>query len=289
MTVTPFKISVDQVILDDLKSRLARTRWPDEISNSNWDYGTNLAYMKELVDYWIGSFDWRAQEEFINSFNNYLTEIDGLKIHFIHERGSGDNPLPLIITHGWPSSFFQMLKIIPLLAHPERFGGKQEDSFDVIVPSMPGYGFSDARLLRGRVPVAKLWGKLMVDVLGYKRFAAQGGDVGTGVTERLAIAYANHVVGIHLTDVHADVGLDTPSLSKAERNYLIRAKEWDASEGAYDSMQATKPQTLAYGLNDSPAGLAAYIIEKFFSWGDCRGHIERSFTKDELLTNITIY
>src|SRR3990172_8723616 len=206
MTVTPFKISVDQVILDDLKSRLARTRWPDEISNSNWDYGTNLAYMKELVDYWIGSFDWRAQEEFINSFNNYLTEIDGLKIHFIHERGSGDNPLPLIITHGWPSSFFQMLKIIPLLAHPERFGGKQEDSFDVIVPSMPGYGFSDARLLRGRVPVAKLWGKLMVDVLGYKRFAAQGGDVGTGVTERLAIAYANHVVGIHLTDVHADVG-----------------------------------------------------------------------------------
>ena len=292
MNLQAFKVQIAQETLDDLQERLARTRWADEISDAGWDYGSNLSYMKELIGYWQSHFDWRAQEEEINFFSHFRAGIDNLGIHFIHERGKGSKPMPIIITHGWPSSFYQMLKIIPLLADPEGHGGDPADSFDVIVPSMPGYGFSDRPDKRGITVthIASLWARLMKEVLGYHRFAAQGGDIGSGVTARLALTHPELLVGIHVTDVRNPyLGEGVRELSEAERKFLAEEEKWEKEEGAYGSIQATKPQTLAYGLNDSPAGLAAWIVEKFRSWSDCDGDLERRFTKDELLANLTIY
>lgn len=292
MNLQTFKVQIPQETLDDLQERLARTRWADEISGAGWDYGANLSYMKELIDYWQSQFDWRAQEEKINRFSHFRASIDNFGIHFIHERGKGSKPMPIIITHGWPSSFYQMLKIIPLLADPESHGGDPADSFDVIVPSMPGYGFSDRPDTRGITVtrIADLWTRLMKEELGYHRFAAQGGDIGSGVTARLALTHPELLVGIHVTDVRNPyLGEGARELSEAERKFVAEEEKWEKEEGAYGSIQATKPQTLAYGLNDSPVGLAAWIVEKFRSWSDCDGDVERRFTKDELLTNLTIY
>lgn len=292
MNLQTFKVQVPQGTLDDLQERLARTRWADEISGAGWDYGSNLSYMKELIDYWQSDFDWRTQEEEINRFSHFRASIDNLGIHFVHERGKGAKPMPIIITHGWPSSFYQMLKIIPLLADPESHGGDPADSFDVIVPSMPGYGFSDRPDKRGMTVtrIADLWARLMKEELGYHHFAAQGGDIGGGVTARLALTYPELLAGIHVTDVRNPyLGEGARELSEAERKFLAEEEKWEKEEGAYGSIQATKPQTLAYGLNDSPVGLAAWIVEKFRSWSDCDGDVERRFTKDELLTNLTIY
>lgn len=291
MNVQPFKVEIPQEIIDDLRDRLTLTRWTDEVSGAGWDYGADSTYMKELIDYWHNQFDWRALEEMLNNFAHFRTHIDGLGIHFIHERGKGANPIPIIITHGWPSSFFQMLKIIPLLTDPESHGGDKADSFDVIVPSMPGYGFSDKPTQRGMTVsrIADIWARLMTE-LGYQRFAAQGGDIGGGVTQRLAIAHPNKLIGIHLTDVNYPYFSEKPhDLSAAEQKYLEESARWGQTEGGYAAIQTTKPQTLAYGLNDSPAGLAAWMVEKFRAWSDCDGNVEKRFTKDELLTNITIY
>lgn len=292
MNLQPFKIKIQQAILDDLQERLARTRWPDEVADSDWDYGTNLNYLKELTDYWQSPFDWRAQEEEINRFSHFRADIDGLGIHFVHEFGKGSDPIPIIITHGWPSSFYQMLKIIPLLTDPGSHGGDPIDSFDVVVPSMPGYGFSDRPDKRGMTVsrIAGLWERLMKESLGYHRFAAHGGDIGGGVTTRLGLMFPDSVMGIHITDVRAPyLGEGTRKLSDAERKFLAEEEKWEKEEGAYSDIQATKPQTLAYGLNDSPAGLAAWVVDKFRAWSDCDGDLERCFTKDELLTNLTIY
>lgn len=287
----PFKVHIPDSVLTDLKDRLSRTRWPDEIPNSGWAYGANWAYMKKLADYWLNRFDWRAQQQKINSFSNFKAVIDGLEIHFIHERGKGPNPMPLIITHGWPSSFVEMLKLIPMLTDPARFGGNPADSFDVVVPSMPGYGFSDIPREKSglRPKITDLWVKLM-EGLGYKRFSAHGGDIGAGITNRLGRLYPEKLVGIHITSVvDPYLGPGAPELSKAEKAFVKMRDEWEADEGGYSHVQGTRPQTLAYGLNDSPVGLAAWIVEKFRSWSDCGGDLEKSFTKDELLTNITIY
>lgn len=292
MTLQTFKVQIPQETLDDLQQRLARTRWPDEISGAGWDYGSNLSYMKDLLDYWQSHFDWRAQEEKINRFSHFRASIDNFGIHFIHERGKGSNPMPIIITHGWPSSFYQMLKIIPLLTDPASHGGDPADSFDVIVPSMPGYGFSDLPSKPGFTlsHIANLWARLMKEELGHHRFAAQGGDIGSGVTARLALTYPELLVGIHVNDVRNPyLGEGARGLSEAERKFVAEEEKWEKEEGAYGSIQATKPQTLAYGLNDSPVGLAAWVVEKFRSWSDCDGNVERRFTKDELLTNLTIY
>ncbi|GHO66904.1 multidrug MFS transporter [Ktedonobacter sp. SOSP1-52] len=288
----PFTVHVPQAVLDDLKDRLARTRWPDEVGGAGWDYGTNLHYLKTLVDYWQHDFDWRAQEEKLNQFAHFRADIDGFGIHFIHERGRGPNPLPLLLTHGWPGSFFEMLKLIPLLTDPEGHGGDPADAFDVIVPSLPGFGFSDRPTVRGvaTAQTAELWARLMRDVLDYSRFAAAGGDIGSGVTQRLALAHPGLLVGIHLTYLGANVPLpEQPDLSEAEQRYLHAVQQWSLEEGAYSRLHATKPQTLAYGLNDSPVGLAAWITEKFRTWSDCDGEVERRFSKDELLTNIMLY
>lgn len=292
MSVQPFTISIAQRILDDVHERLARTRWPDEVEGAEWDYGTNLAYLKTLVDYWQHHFDWRAQEAMLNHFAQFRVEIDGFGVHFIHERGKGPNPLPMILTHGWPDSFYRMHKIIPRLSDPASFGGDPFDSFDVIVPSLPGYGFSDRPHQRGMTPkrTAELWAQLMRDVLGYWRFAAAGGDIGSGVTRLLALAHSELLIGIHLTDVGLPtLTPDQSDLTFAEQQYLDAVQQWRMRESAYAMMHSTKPQTLAYGLNDSPVGLAGWMVEKFRAWSDCQGDVEKRFSKDELLTNIMIY
>ena len=294
MEVTPFKIEISDEVLADLRHRLEKTRWPDEIPGSGWDYGSNLDYIKELVEYWRTSFDWRAQEEKLNLFSHFKTNVDGLNIHYVHERGKGPNPMPLIITHGWPSTFFEMSKIIPLLADPGSHGGDSADSFDVVAPSLPGFGFSDRPTERGMqvLLVADMWAKLMTENLGYPRFAAQGGDIGAGVTSRLGFAHPDKLHGIHLTSITRPtpyMGADTPEITPAEQAHIDQRAKWQQDEGGYNHLQGTKPQTLSYGLNDSPAGLAAWIVEKYRTWSDCGGDVERSYTKDELLTIVTIY
>lgn len=294
MDVTPFDIQIPQATLDDLRERLARTRWPDEITGSGWSHGASLPYMRELVDYWQTQFDWRAQERAINSFAHFRADVGGTGLHFIHERGKGPNPVPLVLTHGWPGSFVEMLKIIPLLTDPARHGGDPADSFDVVIPSMPGYGFSDRPLRSGMntFRIADLWIQLM-EGLGYRRFGAQGGDWGASVATCLAFAYPAHVLGLHLNYIPGSfrphIGSGARPLSEGERAFLEEREQWVQSEGGYAHAQGTKPQTIAYGLNDSPAGLAAWIIEKYREWSDCDGEVERRFTKDELLTNIMIY
>jgi microsomal epoxide hydrolase len=294
MDVRPFTIAVENSVLEDLQQRLADTRWPDEIPNSGWDYGTNLDYLKELVEYWRTKFDWRAQEAKLNAFNHFKSEVDGLDIHFIHEKGKGPNPIPLIITHGWPSCFFEMTKIIPLLADPASHGGDAADSFDVVAPSLPGFGFSDHAQDRGMEvqQVAGMWNKLMTQNLGYAKFAAQGGDIGSGVTARLGFAHSDTLFGIHLTSITRPtpyLGAGSKPLTDAEQALITQRDKWFADEGGYNHIQGTKPQTLAYGLNDSPVGLAAWIVEKYRTWSDCDGDVEKSYTKDELLTIVTIY
>jgi pimeloyl-ACP methyl ester carboxylesterase len=289
----PFTVAIPQEALDDLHQRLSLTRWPDEIPGSGWTYGSNLTYMKELVRYWQTTFDWRRQEQRLNTFAHFHTTIDGTKIHFLHMRGNGPHPIPLLLTHGWPSSFVEMLKILPMLTDPAQYGGDPADAFDVVVPSLPGYGFSDRPLLPRMTDaqIAGMWKHLMTDVLGYARFAAHGGDVGGGVTCQLGRFYPQQVIGIHILNVSVlpHLGSDTPPLSEQESRFLADREHWDAEEGAYAHIQQTRPQTLAYGLNDSPVGLAAWIIEKFRAWSDCDGGVERRFSKDELLTNVSLY
>ncbi len=278
----PLIVNTPDATLTDLRERLQRTRWPDDPDGEPWLHGTDGAYLRELVQYWIHHFDWRAQERELHRFAHFRAEVDSFGIHFIHERGRGPNPLPLVITHGWPSSFVEMRKIIPLLT---------ARGFDVVVPSLPGCGYSERpSKLMTRTGTAALWAKLMTDVLGYRRFVARGADIGSTITSFLGLDHAEHVAAIHLSDVPRPfLGPGTAPLTAAEQRFLAEESEWMRTEGAYDYIQATKPQTLGYGLNDSPAGLAAWLVEKFRSWSDCGGDVERRFTKDELLTNVTLY
>lgn len=287
-----FHIEIAEETLRDLRERLARTRWPDEIQDAGWDYGTNLSFLQELVAYWQVGFDWRSREAGLNRLPHFRAEIDGLGIHFLHVRANEPGALPIILTHGWPSTFYEMWRLIPLLADPVAHGGRAGDAFDVVVPSLPGCGFSDIPRERGmtKTRIAALWAALMTDVLGYRHFAARGGDIGSGVTAWLAVDYPERVVGINVSDVlRPGIGPDSPPLSEAERLFLTEEAGWIRSEGGYDHIQATKPQTLAYALNDSPAGLAAWIVEKFRSWSDCGGDVLRRFSMDDLLTHLTIF
>ena len=294
MQITNFDISVEHSTLDQLRDRLINTRYPDEITGSGWNYGTDLSYLKELVQYWHSDFNWSKQQALINSFSHFRTTVDDINIHFIHEKGKGPDPFPLIITHGWPGTFFEMYKVIPMLTDPQSFGGDPKDSFDVVVPSMPGYGFSDASPSSGLDPltVADMWATLMSDNLGYSRFGAQGGDWGARVTAKLGLSHSDKVIGIHTTSTTSPtpyLGEGSRPLSESEKRMLEQREEWVRSEGGYAHIQSTKPQTLSYSLNDSPVGLAAWIVEKYRTWSDCEGDIESRFTKDELLTTVTIY
>lgn len=232
----------------------------------------------------------------MNAFAHFRATIDGCGVHFIHERGKGPSSLPLVVTHGWPGSFAEMLKLIPLLTDPAAHGGSGTDAFDVVVPSLPGYGFSDRPAAPGvtTTRIAELWARLMTEVLGYSRFGAHGGDIGAGVSRVLGLDYAERTVGVHVTYptgaaiLPPDLAAERP-FSDAERAFLEAARAWSEEEGAYSQLHRTKPQTLAYALNDSPVGLASWIVEKFRAWSDCGGDLERSFTKDELLTSVTLY
>ena len=296
MSIQPFTINIPQAALDDLHERLAQTRWPDEAQGTGWSYGTNLGYLKELVDYWQHTYDWRTQEAKLNQFAQFRADIDDQRIHFLHVRGKGSNPTPLLLIHGWPDSFYRFHKMIPLLTDPESVGGNAEDSFDVIVPSLPGFGFSDRPNFPGGMKSlrsAELLSKLMTEVLGYQHYAVGGGDIGGRVTRLLALAHPEQVLGMHLTDIGFPREIafppDVPNPSPAEGRFLGSVGMWFFQEGAYAALQSSKPQTISYALSDSPVGLAAWIVEKFRAWSDCDGEIEKSYTKDELLTNIMIY
>lgn len=295
MTAERFRIQIPEDALIDLKYRLDHIRWPDQLENVAWERGTEKSYLQSLVSYWSEQYDWRAQEAELNRLPQFRCTVDGVDVHFIHERGRGPNPLPIILTHGWPDSFIRYKKMIPLLAEPARYGGDPNDAFDVIVPSIPGFGFSGKPTVGGvnNSTVSELWAKLMTEELGYETFAAAGGDMGSGVTRYLAAIHPELLVGIHVTDIGIIRQLmtahDEASLSKEELQYKADVQKWIVEEGGYISLQATKPQTLAYGLSDSPVGLAAWILEKFRSWSDQDCEFDKQFDNDELLTNIMIY
>ncbi|QEC69544.1 epoxide hydrolase [Panacibacter ginsenosidivorans] len=282
-----FKCQISQVEIDDLKFRIKQTRWTDEIKNSGWEYGADLSYIKKLADYWLNKFDWRMTENEINQYPNYIAEIDGVEIHFLHIKGTGKISIPLIITHGWPGSFLEMIKLIPhLTTDPEI-------SFDLIIPSIIGFGFSQKINTSGCDLwfIADLWAKLITE-LGYKKALAQGGDFGAGINTALALRHPDKVLGLHLNYIHSSY---LPFLSETEKysaeeiEFQKSSDEWSKTEGAYAHQHRTKPLTLAYGLADSPIGLCAWIVEKFYAWSDCNGNIESVFTKDELLANISLY
>ncbi len=294
MTIEPFRIDISDAVLDDLRERLRRTRWPGEIEEAGWDYGTPLGYLRELCEYWERDFDWRAQERRLNRYPHFKAAIDGLGIHFVHVRGKGPDPKPLVLTHGWPSTFVELEKVVAPLSDPVSVGADPGTAFDLVIPSLPGYGFSDQPRARGMDPakIAAIWRKLMTEGLGYEQFLAQGGDWGAAVTTALARDHADVVEGIHLNFVVAGgdaPALDESSLSEDERAFLAQRLEWRSAEWSYGHQQGTKPQSLSYGLNDSPAGLAGWIVEKWRAWSDCGGDVEARFSKDELLTNLTIY
>lgn len=280
--VTEFKVSVSQQVLDDLQNRLKNTRWPGEADGSGWNFGTNEAYLKELVNYWLTKYDWRKQEEALNRYPQYMADVKGVKIHFQYIKGKGKDAKPLVLTHGWPDSYLRFQKIIPLLTEGEQ-------SFDLVIPSIPGFGFSDKAAMTSEA-VADLWKVLMTENLGYATFYAAGGDVGMGVTKALASKYPDVVAGVHFTDIGYPMGQEDPNtMTEAEKQFAQFVQQWWYSEGAYAMVQATKPQSLAYGLNDSPAGLAAWILS-FTNAGAPPEMIETAFGgKDELLTNIMIY
>ncbi|WP_436485633.1 epoxide hydrolase family protein [Chitinophaga sp. ARDCPP14] len=284
----PYVINIDVSLLDDLRHRLAMTRWTNDINNDNWKTGTNTTYLKELCYYWLHNFDWKKNEAFLNSFSHFRTAIDNEGIHFIHEKGKGKTSVPLLLIHGYPDSFMRFLKAIPLLVAPD-----DGFSFDVVVPSIPGYGFSDIPTSPGMNPkhIASLFAKLMTEELGYSSFIVHGGDWGSTIAEQIAVNNSQILKGIHLTDIpwrHL-FSISPDALTASEKKYVQTGQQWSQTEGGYAVIQSTKPQSLAYGLNDSPVGLAAWLIEKFFSWSGCDGKLENTFTKDELLTNLTIY
>ena len=296
MTIQPFTIDIPQADLDDLRTRLARTRWPHELPNLGWSRGVPLDYLKELAEYWRSSYDWRAHEAQLNQFPQYITEIDGQQIHFLHVRSPEPHALPLIITHGWPSSFVEFLKVIGPLTDPRAHGGKVTDAFHLVIPSLPGYAFSTpvhevgwGNLFR----VAQAWAELMRR-LGYQRYAVQGTDVGSGVAGVLAMVDAERVVGTHLTGTVAAMPLgpsvELDGLSDADRARGERFNAFQANGIGYLHIQATRPQTLAYSLNDSPVGQLAWIVEKFQEWTDPAARLpENAVDRDQLLTNVSIY
>ncbi|PYO00976.1 MAG: multidrug MFS transporter [Candidatus Rokuibacteriota bacterium] len=287
-----FRIHVPDAVLTDLRARLERVRWPDEAPGERWRYGTDLAYMKELCAYWRDKYEWRASEAELNQFRQFTASVGGIDVHFIHEPGVGPNPMPLLLSHGWPGSIVEFQRIIPMLTDPARFGGDPADAFTIVAPSLPGYtlSFTPNQPRFGIVEISDAFATLMTDVLGYRRFGAQGGDWGAFISSCLGAYHAEHVLGIHvnLLAVRRDVTApERPTLE--EQTYLKEIKNWMSEETGYQAIQGTKPQTLAYGLTDSPVGLAAWIVEKFRSWSDCHGDVDRRFGKDVLLTNVMLY
>jgi pimeloyl-ACP methyl ester carboxylesterase len=292
VTPRPFTLRVPDDTLDDLRARLRRVRWPDEAPDAGWGHGTSLAYMKELIAYWRDRYDWRRHEAGLNQWRQFTVPIGGIDLHFVHEPGMGPAPLPLLLSHGWPGSIVEFERVIPMLTDPARFGADPADAFTVVAPSLPGYtlSFRPGQPRFGLVEIADLFAVLMTDVLGYRRFAAQGGDWGAFITSYLGAAYPDRLAGIHVNLLAVRRDQSPPAAPTDEETaYLEELGHWMREETGYLQIQGTKPQTLAYGLTDSPVGLAAWIVEKFRTWSDCGGEVERRFSKDLLLTNVMLY
>jgi pimeloyl-ACP methyl ester carboxylesterase len=294
-TIKPFRINVPQADLDDLRERLDRTRWPDELVNVRWAYGVPVAEMKDLAGYWRTSYDWRAQESRLNAYPQFTTTIDGQKIHFLHVRSAEPNALPLLLTHGWPGSVAEFLGVIGPLTDPRAHGGDPLDAFHLVIPSLPGYGFSGPTQDRGWDigRVARAWATLM-QRLGYARYGAQGGDIGALVSPELGHVDPDHVVGIHVNA--ATVGFipwgdvdpaELVTFSEVEKARLERVKNFFSEGNGYFQIQATRPQTIAYSLSDSPAGQLAWIVDKFHDW--THGPMEEVVGRDQILTNVMLY
>jgi len=287
--VKPFKVDISDQIIKDIYDKVKKYPWHEMPNDGGWEYGTNLDYMKEISKYWVNEFDWRKHEAEINKYSNFTTEVDDIDIHFIHEKGSGSKTMPLLINHGWPGTIVEFLHIIEKLAHPERFDGKEEDAFDVIAPSLPGFGFS-GRPQRpiGPRKMADIFNNLMTKKLGYKNYLAQGGDWGGAITTWLGYDHPKTCNAIHL-NIFTMRHPDGPQ-TKEEKDWEIKFEKDQIMQDGYRTQQATKPQTLSYGMMDSPVGIAAWIIEKFYFWSDLKNNdIESVYSKDTLLANIMVY
>ncbi|MDA7832579.1 epoxide hydrolase [Candidatus Pelagibacter sp.] len=287
--IKPFKLNIPNKALQEIYTKVKNYSWHEMPDDGGWKYGSNLEYMKEISSYWVKNFDWRKHEAEINKFSNFTTSVEDIEMHFIHEKGSGSNPTPLLLMHGWPGSVVEFLHIIKKLAHPEKFGGKIEDAFDVIAPSLPGFGFSGRPSKpMGPRKMAAILNKLMIEKLEYKNYLAQGGDWGATIANWIGYDHSNSCKAIHincLTMRHAD-----GPQSKQEEEWQKRFDKDQIMQDGYRTQQATKPQTLSYGMMDSPVGIAAWIIEKMYSWSDLKdGNIESAYSKDTLLANIMIY
>ena len=293
MTVEPFVPTIDSAVLDDLRARLRATRFPDQIEGAGWDHGMDTGVLRSFVDTWLHDFDWPAQEARLRSFSHCRVDVDGLGVHVVHERArqrDAGEPMPVVLLHGWPSSFVQMLRILPMLTRPEEHRGDAADAFDVVALSLPGYGFSDRPTQRG-MDVARMAGivvRVMAE-LGYERFAGRGSDLGAGVLRELAVAHPDRLIALHLSGTNPYLGGVPEDLSEAERQFVARAEQWNRTEMAYAMEHSSKPQTLAHALNDSPAGLASWVLEKFRTWSDCGGDLDSVYDRADLLTNLTVY
>ena len=288
----PFTLRVTDGDIADLHARLARTRFPDQAPAPPWAYGTDLGYLRELVAYWRDQFDWRAQEARLNAFPQFKVPLHGIDLHYLHVPGQGPDPKPLLLLHGWPGSVFEFMEIIPRLTDPARFGGDAKDAFTVIAPSLPGYGLSfQANQKRFNIAeMADCFAALMTQVLGHRTFAAQGGDWGAFTCSALGVRHPAKLVGIHLNMLALDPSRPlSANLTAEEQVYADQARLWAKEETGYIQIQGTRPQTLAYGLTDSPAGLAAWIAEKFYRWTDHAGDFEAAVSRDRLLANISLY
>ena len=289
-TIETFQIRVDEEVLSDLRRRLAQTRFPDQIDGTGWEYGIPLDDLRALVEYWRDKYDWRAQEARLNELPHFRTRIDGQSIHFIHARSRHADAMPLLLVHGWPGSVVEFLDVIPRLTDPERHGGDASDAFHVIAPSLPGYGFSEPARTRGWDPwrIARAFVELMRR-LGHARYGAQGGDWGAQVATRIAALDPEHCAALHTNMPLADAPKEPVPLGDRDKADLAAMQQFSREEAGYALEQSTKPQTLGVALNDSPAGLLGWIVEKFRSWSDCDGRLETVFTRDQLITNVMLY
>jgi pimeloyl-ACP methyl ester carboxylesterase len=287
-----FSLNVADTAIADLRERLSRTRFPDQAPGEPWEYGTNVDYLRGLVEYWRSGFDWRAQEARLHAFPQFKAPLHDIDVHFLHVPGKGPNPCPLLLMHGWPGSVFEFMDLIPRLTDPGSFGGDPADAFTVVAPSLPGYGlsFRPGQKRFGIEEIADCLADLMTETLGYNRFAAQGGDWGGITASRMGYAHATKLIGIHvnLLAVRREPNMLSDPTPE-ERKYLDELAHWLKEETGYQWIQGTRPQTLSFGLTDSPAGLAAWIVEKFRAWSDCNGDVESAFTRDQLLANISLY
>ncbi|HWG27591.1 epoxide hydrolase [Actinospica sp.] len=283
-------ISASEAELGELRARLQATRWPTPWPVEGWEAGTEERTLRRLVEYWATAYDWRTHEAAINGLPSHVADIDGTPVHYLRFDGERPDALPIVLTNGWPSSFLELIALAERLATPSSHGGAAADAFTVIIPSLPGFAFSPQReSLKDGLQTHELWHRLMHSELGFERYAAHGGDLGAGITSRLAEAHPEHVVGIHLMAVANPVTYDVAGLTAAEKRYLESLDEWAAHEGGYQHEQSTRPLTLSYGLADSPTGLLAWILEKYRAWSDCHGDVSTRFSDDFLLTQASLY